>query len=97
MFTHLFTHKLQNLKWFIFHSFLETQAAFDKGWSFPDGNQYKNVRYDVFLDLSVLKTSPVNFWFHSCPNLCKTTYESIIIAIYIRSSSIFQNIEVVFR
>ena len=54
MFTHLFTHKLQNLKWFIFHSFLETQAAFDKGWSFPDGNQYKNVRYDVYLDLSVL-------------------------------------------
>ena len=68
MFTYLFTHKLPRLKWFIFQPFLETHAAFDKGvplysfrkyksptskgWSYPDGNQYKNVHYDVFLDPS---------------------------------------------
>ena len=52
----------------------------DKGWSFPDGNRYKNVRYDVFLDLSLFKTSPVNFLFNSIPNLCETTYGIIILA-----------------
>jgi hypothetical protein len=51
-----------------------------KCWSYPDGNRYKNVRYDVFLGLSLLRTSPVNFWFNSTPNLCKTTYGHIILA-----------------
>jgi hypothetical protein len=45
-----------------------------KGWSYPDGNRNKNVRYNVFLVLSLMRTSPVSFWFNSTPNLCKTTY-----------------------
>ena len=31
----------------------------------------------LFLGLSLLKISPVNFWFSSIPNLCKTTYGNI--------------------
>ena len=48
-----------------------------KGWSYPDGNRNKNVRYNVFLVLSLMRTSPVSFWFNSTPNLCKTTYINI--------------------
>ena len=48
-----------------------------KGWSYPDGNWNKNGRYNVVLVLSLIRTSPVSFWFNSIPNLCKTTYISI--------------------
>ena len=68
-------------------SFGKYKSPTSKGWSYPDGNWYKNVRYDVFLGLSVLKTSPVNFWLNSSPNLCKTTLGNI----NLRSSSIYQN------
>ena len=44
----------------------------------------------VFLGLSLLKISPVNFWFNSIPNLCKTTYGNI----NLRSSSIYRSIMV---
>ena len=44
----------------------------------------------VFLVLSLLKISPVNFWFNSIPNLCKTTYGNI----NLRLSSIYKNISV---
>jgi hypothetical protein len=69
-------------------SFGKYKSPTSKGWSYPDGNWYKNVRYDVFLCLSLLKTSPVNFCFDSSPNLCKTTYGNIDL----RSSSIYKNI-----
>ena len=47
----------------------------------------------LFLGLSLLKTSPVNFWFNSVPNLCKTTYGNINLSL----SSICQNVKVVFH
>ena len=43
----------------------------------------------VFLGLSLLKISPVNFWFNSIPNLCKTTYGNI----NLRSSSIYRSLQ----
>jgi hypothetical protein len=44
----------------------------------------------VFLGLSLLKISPVNFWFNSILNLCKTTYGNI----NLRPSSIYRGIMV---
>lgn len=44
----------------------------------------------LFLGLSLLKISPVNFWFNSIPNLCKTTYGRI----NLRSSTIYRSIMV---
>ena len=44
----------------------------------------------VFLGLSLLKISPVNFWFNSIPNLCKTTYGRI----NLRLSTIYRSIMV---
>ena len=44
----------------------------------------------LFLGLSLLKISPVSFWFNSIPNLCKTTYGRI----NLRSSTIYRSIMV---
>ena len=44
----------------------------------------------LFLGLSLLKISPVNFWFNSIPNLCKTTYGRI----NLRLSTIYRSIMV---
>ena len=44
----------------------------------------------LFLGLSLLKISPVNFWFNSISNLCKTTYGRI----NLRLSTIYRSIMV---
>jgi hypothetical protein len=54
--------------------------------------RYRNLQKMQFFhtDRSLLRISPVNFWFNSIPNLCKTTYGNISL----RSSSIYRSIMV---